>query len=93
LTVRKISRRYARKIWRYRKHGKERIGWDVNKSIEKLISGRLFLTIVCGVVFAYCAAKRMLTSEAIIGIITLVVNSYFNRSDRWREQQNGGVQK
>ena len=52
---------------------------------EKLISGRYFLTIVSGLVFAYSAYTKLLSAEAIATIITAVFINYF-RQDR----PNGG---
>jgi len=53
---------------------------------EKLLSGRFLLTIICGFTFAYLACKKILPNEAVVGIILLVFQAYFYRSDR-----NGGV--
>lgn len=57
--------------------------------MNKFLSGRLFLTLISGLVFAYCSWKKVLTSEAIATIITMVFISYFQRNDR----QNGGGAK
>lgn len=54
---------------------------------DKLMSGRYILTIISGIVFAYCAWKKVLTSEALATIITMVFINYFQRSDR---PTNGG---
>jgi len=53
----------------------------------KLLSGRFILTIVCSIVFGYCAINRKIPVDAIVSIITMVFVSYFQRTDR---QQNGG---
>lgn len=53
---------------------------------EKLISGRFWLTVIAGLVFAYTGVTRILPPEAIASIITMVFVSYFERHDR-----NGGV--
>lgn len=50
--------------------------------IDKLLSGRLWLTIIAGVVFAYCAVAKVLNAEGISTIITMVFISYFQRNDR-----------
>ena len=50
--------------------------------IEKILSGRLFLTVVCGLVFSICAIKGKIPVDAIVSIITMVFVSYFNRNDR-----------
>ncbi len=49
---------------------------------DKLVSGRLWLTIISGIVFAYCAMKGKMSAEAIASILTAVFTNYFNRSDR-----------
>ncbi len=49
---------------------------------EKLLSGRYFLTVICGIVFAYCAVRKIIPSEAIIAVISTVFTSYFDRADR-----------
>ncbi len=52
---------------------------------EKLLSGRLWLTLISGFVFAYCSVTKTLTADVIATILTAVFMSYFQRSDR-----NGG---
>ncbi len=54
----------------------------LKKIVDQFTSGRYILTIICGVVFAYCAWKRVLTAEAITAIISMVFISYFQRQDR-----------
>jgi len=58
------------------------------KTIEKCLSGRYFLTVVGGAVFAYATYKHILGSEAVSAIVTAVFMSYFNRPDR---NTNGGA--
>ena len=53
-----------------------------NKTIEKLLSGRFWLTIITGIVFAYATYKKILNSEAVATIVTMVFISYFQRNDR-----------
>lgn len=55
--------------------------------IEKISSGKFWLTIICGLVFAYCSIKKIIPSDAIITIITMVFISYFQKRP---EEQNGG---
>ncbi len=57
---------------------------------EKLLSGRYLLTIICGVVFAYCSVRKIMPIDATISIISMVFISYFNRHDR---PANGGQPK
>ena len=46
---------------------------------NKLYSGRLWLTIISGLTFAYAVVFKVLTPEAIAAILTLVFTSYFNK--------------
>lgn len=50
--------------------------------IDKLLSGRLWLTIITGLVFAYAVYTKLLSAEATATIITMVFVSYFQRQDR-----------
>lgn len=62
---------------------------------DKIMSGRYFLTVVCGIVFAYVSIYRIIPAEAIIAIISTVFTAYFNRNDRqitqpqWRARTAG----
>lgn len=58
--------------------------------MEKLLSGRFLLTVICGVVFAYCSIFKIMPVDATISIISMVFISYFNRNDR---KQNGEVKE
>ena len=61
----------------------------MNKLIlDKLLSGRYFLTISAGVVFAYATYAKILDSQAVSAIVTAVFISYFNKKD---EHTNGGA--
>ena len=55
------------------------------KIVSKLLSGRLWLSIISGLVFAYCAFTKILNAECVGAICVMVFQSYFSRSDR-----NGG---
>jgi len=46
---------------------------------EKLLSGRYFLTVVAGLVFAYAVYSKLLNAEATATIITMVFINYFQR--------------
>ncbi len=49
---------------------------------EKLLSGRLWLTLITGLVFAYAVYKGILNAEATATIVTMVFIAYFQRNDR-----------
>lgn len=57
------------------------------KIIEKLTSGRFILTLIAGMVFAYCAVRGIITSDKTYDIISIIVVAYFMRS------QNGTTPK
>lgn len=46
---------------------------------SKLSSGKFWLTIIAGIVFAYATWKRILGAEAVTGIIVMVFVSYFQK--------------
>ena len=50
--------------------------------VDKILSGRLWLTIIAGGVFAYCSVAKILNAECISAIVSMVFISYFQRSDR-----------
>ena len=52
--------------------------------IEKLSSGRFWLAIIAGSVFAYVACKTIIPPEATVVIIVMVFKDYFSR-DRKKE--------
>ena len=58
------------------------------KAIEKMLSGRYILTVVCALVFAYCSIQKTMPMDATISIVSMVFISYFNRGDR---NPNGGA--
>ena len=51
---------------------------------EKILSGRFYLTVISGAVFAYAVWSGKLNAEATATIITMVFISYFQR-DRTKE--------
>ncbi len=55
--------------------------------IDKLLSGRLILTVICGIVFAWVSINKLIPPDAVISILTMVFVSYFNRSDRKQEEK------
>jgi len=50
--------------------------------MQKLFSGRYFLTVVAGIVFAYAVYAKLLDAQATSAIISMVFISYFQRTDR-----------
>ncbi len=64
----------------------------MSKLLEKLLSGRLILTTIAGLVFAYCSMKKILNAECISAICSMVFISYFQRNDRMPEGKNGNNQ-
>ena len=54
----------------------------------KPISGRKFLTVMAGLVFAYGAVTKHIPPEAIASIVTMVFVSYFNK-----EKNKNGLDK
>lgn len=49
---------------------------------SKLLSGRLWLTFISGLVFAYATYAKILEAQAVSAIIVAVFTSYFQRQDR-----------
>ena len=60
---------------------------DNEKVMEKLLSGRYYLTIIGGIAFIYAIINKLLEAQAISAILTAIFLSYFQRSDR--KQENG----
>lgn len=56
--------------------------------LEKVVSGRFLLTVICGLTFAYLSCTGKLDAAASSAIILMVVKSYFERQDRAPEQGN-----
>jgi len=56
-------------------------------------SGRFWLTIITGIVFAYATFHKVLTSEAVASIITMVFVSYFQKERTPSSGGNGGANK
>jgi uncharacterized membrane protein len=57
---------------------------------EKLLSGRYFLTIISGIVFAYAVWQKLLNAEGTAAIITMVFINYFRQDRPTNGTQNGG---
>jgi hypothetical protein len=49
---------------------------------DKLTSGRFWLTIISGFVFAYAVYAKIINAEATAAILTLVFMAYFQKNDR-----------
>lgn len=53
--------------------------------VEKISSGKFWLTIICGVVFAYVSIKKIIPADAVVPILTMVFMAYFSKAP-----QSGG---
>ena len=62
--------------------------WE--RIIVKLFSGRFILTVIAGLVFLYCAVTKRIEEAAITAILSMIFQSYFNRSDRANKEDNDG---
>jgi len=49
----------------------------MNKIIEKLTSGKFLLTIIAGLVFAYCSIRQIIPPDKTYDIISVIVVAYF----------------
>ena len=49
----------------------------MNKIIEKLTNGKFLLTIIAGMVFAYCSVKQIIPPDKTYDIISVIVVAYF----------------
>ncbi len=47
--------------------------------LKKLTSGRYYLTVIGGLVFAYTVHKKILPDAATASILTAIFMSYFNK--------------
>jgi hypothetical protein len=54
----------------------------------KFMSGRFLLTVIAGLVFAWCACRQIISGEATAAILTAVFTSYFHRPDRARRGED-----
>lgn len=54
----------------------------LKRLIDKVLSARWILTIIAGVVFAYCAVTKQLEAATITVILTMIFKDYFSRGDR-----------
>jgi len=62
--------------------------------LAKFSSGKFWLTIISGIVFAWCAMRHVLNSEAISAILSMVFISYFQKSDKaGSNEKNSQVDK
>ncbi len=65
----------------------------MNIDWSKFSSGKFWLTIITGLVFAYCAVRHILGSEAISTICGMVFISYFQKQDTKNGGGGGGEKK
>ena len=54
--------------------------------LNKILSGRFILTCIIGATFAYVSVRGRIPSEAVIGVIVMVIRDYFSRQDRPKEE-------
>ena len=47
--------------------------------LNKVLSGRFLLTVICGAVFGYAVVTKQLPPECTASIIVMVFTSYFNK--------------
>jgi hypothetical protein len=57
--------------------------------IQKLLSGRYYLVVVVGAVFAYCAVKGTIEGKDVMIVTLLVMKDYFQR-DRSTDKPSDG---
>ena len=50
--------------------------------MDKLLSGRFLLTVIVGLVFAFCAIKGTMSMDKVTEITLIVIYAYFTRNDR-----------
>lgn len=63
---------------------------DWQKLVDKCLSGRFILTVLCGLTFTYVSIKGMIDPPAVMTIISSVFTAYFGRSDRKLPTQGQG---
>lgn len=52
---------------------------DFKPVLDKLFSGRYFLTIMAGLVFAYASFNKIIGSDVVGTIVTMVFTLYFTK--------------
>lgn len=52
------------------------------KILDKLLSGRWILTVICGFAFLYAVLAKQMAEATITAILLAVFNSYFDKKDR-----------
>ena len=50
-------------------------------AINKLFSGKYFLTVVTGLVFVYAACNKLIDNDVIATIVAMVFSLYFSRKN------------
>lgn len=61
---------------------------NVKTILEKVTSGRWFMTVCAGITFVWCAVKGLIDSPAVTAIISSVITAYFHRTDRTPKDKN-----
>ena len=56
---------------------------------DKVSSGRWLMTVTFTFTACYLAIKGVFPVEAFVGLVTLIANEYFKRTDRPTEKPNG----
>ena len=51
----------------------------LKRLMDKVLSARWLLTIIAGVVFAYCAVTKQLEAATITVILTMIFKDYFSK--------------
>lgn len=65
----------------------------VKRILDKLMSGRFILTVICGIVFAYSAITNKLEPAVITAILMMVFQQYFKREDRYNGDNRSNQDK
>jgi len=55
---------------------------SLNEFLNKVTSGRWLMTVAFTLTSCYLAIKNIFPVEAFVGLVTLIANEYFKRSDR-----------
>ena len=64
---------------------------SMKEFLTKITSGRWIMTVAFTATSCYLAIKNIFPIEAFVGLVTLIANEYFKRSDRPSETNKGGT--